>query len=71
MRPVSESSSIGRAAVRTIKQGEQDFGSSPDFPISFIHGHIIQQAQGGYGASGISKNCVTTRKAVFARKQLR
>ena len=30
---ISESSSIGRAAVCTIKQGEQDSGSSPDFPI--------------------------------------
>lgn len=32
-----KSSSIGRAAVRTIKQGGQDLGSSPNFPIkSFV-----------------------------------
>ena len=33
-------SSIGRAAVRTIKQGEQDSGSSPDVLILHLKLHI-------------------------------
>lgn len=44
-----ESSSIGRAAVCTIKQGEQDLGSSPNFsdlPVKILVTHIGRRNKG-------------------------
>lgn len=36
----------GKAAVRTIKQGEQDSGSNPDVPIGFTMNTLLHNPLG-------------------------